>query len=132
MVADPAIRTVGETHRVDRLHLESPYRGRVNTDIPTTDAERWRNEDVAGPKCIDTSSILNMIAFTVIKRHLAFTARGGSFLPRGRLRFVGRPGLAAGKKGATQYPTQGSGSPAGEFAATVDPSGGQLAWPSHF
>ena len=73
-IADPAIRSTVQAHRVDALYLEGPYRGQVNGDIQTTYDARGRYDELADPKYTDTGGIFDIMAVTVIQTHLSRAA----------------------------------------------------------
>ncbi len=70
-IADPAIRMTVQAHRDDRLYLEGPYRGQVNSDIQTTYNARGRYDELADPKYTDTGGIFDIMAVTVIQTQLS-------------------------------------------------------------
>lgn len=72
--ADPDIRVTVTAHREDWIYLEGTYRGQVNGEIQTAYNERGRYEELADPKYTDTGAIFDIMAVTVIERHLEFAA----------------------------------------------------------
>lgn len=73
-IADTGIRSTVHAHRTDRMFLEGPYRGRVNSEIQTAYDERGRYEELGDPKYTDTGGIFDIMAVTVIQTHLSFPA----------------------------------------------------------
>ncbi|MFZ4776217.1 MAG: DEAD/DEAH box helicase family protein [Terrimicrobiaceae bacterium] len=73
-VADPVIHTTVHAHREDLIYLEGAYRGQVNGEIQAAYDGRGRYEELADPKYTDPSGIFDIMAFTVIRTHLALAA----------------------------------------------------------
>jgi len=73
-IADPVIRTTVIAHRGDRVYLDGPYRGQVNSEIQTAYDQRGRYEELADAKYTDTGGIFDIMAITVIDTNLAFAA----------------------------------------------------------
>ena len=69
--ADPAIREVVDAHRNDKVYLEDAYHGQVNHEIQGAYEELERYRELADRKYTDPSGIFDIMAVTVIDRHLA-------------------------------------------------------------
>jgi type I restriction enzyme R subunit len=73
-IADPGIRITVQAHRDDRLYLDGPYRGQVNSDIQKSYDARGRYDELADPKYSDIGGIFDIMAVTVIQNHLSLAA----------------------------------------------------------
>jgi type I restriction enzyme R subunit len=69
--ADPIIRTTVTDHIGDRVYLDGAYRGQVNGEIQTAYDDRGRYEELSDPKYTDLGGIFDIMAVTVIQRHLS-------------------------------------------------------------
>jgi len=72
--ADPEIRNTVITHREDRIFLEGAYQGQVNSAIQMTYDSLGRYNELADPKYTDPSGIFDIMAYVVIRSHLAQAA----------------------------------------------------------
>lgn len=73
-VADPEIRNTVVIHREDRVFLEGAYRGQVNSVIQMTYDSLGRYNELADPRYTDPSGIFDIMAYVVIRSHLAQAA----------------------------------------------------------
>ena len=71
---DENIRATVQTHRDDRIYLESSFQGQVNGQIQSAYAERGRYDELADDRYTDTGAIFDIMALTVIQNHLVLTA----------------------------------------------------------
>jgi type I restriction enzyme R subunit len=71
---DEEIQTTIAAHKEDIYYLENTYAGRVNYSIQDAYEERGRYEELVDPKYIDTGSIFDTMALTVIQHGLQAAA----------------------------------------------------------
>jgi type I restriction enzyme, R subunit len=60
-----------KAHREDRVYLEGPFRGQVNSQIRASYAERGRYDELTDEKYIDRGAIFDIMAVTIINHNLA-------------------------------------------------------------
>ena len=67
---DPVIQATVQSHKEDRIYLEGPYHGQVNSEIQSAYTERGRYDDLADVKYTDPGAIFDIMASTVINNNL--------------------------------------------------------------
>lgn len=76
--ADEGIRADVQNHRDDRIYLDERLKSHLNGEIQSAYQARDRWEDMVDPKYNEQGGIFDLMAFTVIRHHLA--EQGGQAL----------------------------------------------------